>query len=83
MKEYFDNEKFAKFLKEERKSNGMSLKAIEGLTGIDHSYVNRLERGNRDNPSIKKLILLVNAYGYPFEQVKEFVKKVNTHSGWK
>jgi transcriptional regulator with XRE-family HTH domain len=79
MKEIFDAVIFGKFIKSERYRLGLSLYDIEKLTNneISPAYYNRLEKGVRDNPSIRKVIIILNVLGYPSEQLLEFIFNEN------
>lgn len=58
-----DNYKLGEFLKEQRQAKGLSLKEVEDEIEISASYLNRLEKGNRQNPSIFILEKLSKFYG--------------------
>jgi len=58
-----ENNELGKLLKIKRKEMDLSLKDVENMIGVSASYINRLEVGNRLNPSayvIKKLCDLYN-----------------------
>jgi len=50
-------------LKEIRESQGKSLADIRDLTGMDRSAISKLERGERENPSVDTLIRYAQALG--------------------
>lgn len=58
-----NNYKLGEFLKEQRRNKGLSLKEVEEEIEISASYLNRLEKGNRQNPSIFVLERLSKFYG--------------------
>lgn len=51
------------YLRDIRKAKGFSLKKVEEEIEVSASYINRLEKGNRQNPSIYVLEKLSNFYG--------------------
>lgn len=57
------NNTFGKTLHQLRTNRGLSLKDVEHQLGLSASYINRLESGNRSNPSIDVLKMLSDFYG--------------------
>jgi transcriptional regulator with XRE-family HTH domain len=50
-------------LREKRIQRGLSLRDVEQRTNITSSYLNRLEKGNRANPSVLMIKKLGEFYG--------------------
>lgn len=40
----------------------LTQKDVSAATGIDHGYISKLEKGDRQNPSTRILFLLCHAY---------------------
>lgn len=59
------SDNFGIMLKHYRKMKNLSLKKLEEISGVSASYVNRLERGERKSPSIKKILQLAEALEIP------------------
>ncbi|RDU37285.1 XRE family transcriptional regulator [Neobacillus piezotolerans] len=57
-----DKNLFGTFLRTCRAKNGWSLCDVKQRTGINPSYLNRLERGKRRNPSVILVQSLAVAY---------------------
>ena len=55
-----------------RKERGSSMYDIEKATGISPSYISRLERMDRDNPSMEYVGRLANFLDIPIDVIKEF-----------
>jgi len=55
--------KLGEFLVGVRRERKLSLKDVENATEISASYINRLEKGNRNNPSMYTLEKLSSFYG--------------------
>ena len=55
------NPNFGSMIKYLREKQGLSLKEVESMTGISASYINRLERGERENPSFTMIEQLSNS----------------------
>lgn len=64
-----DNSNLGEYLKSIRKSRGLSLKDVEKEIELSASYINRLENGNRSNPSMDSLDRLSTFYGISPEKV--------------
>lgn len=56
---------FAYLLRYYRREKGISLKELEGKTGITTSYINRLERGHKKAPSLGIVEKLADALDVP------------------
>lgn len=54
--------RFGKYLKNKRTSNGLSLRDVEAKCNISNAYLSQIERGKRNVPTIKYLIRLAAAY---------------------
>ncbi|WPS85699.1 helix-turn-helix transcriptional regulator (plasmid) [Brevibacillus halotolerans] len=54
---------FGKWILEQRTSKKMSLELVSRETGIEKSYIHRLESGKRSNPSFITVYLLAKAFG--------------------
>lgn len=52
-------------LKQARKANGLSLEAVEKLSGVSRSMVSQIERGE-SNPTVATLLNLTRALGVDF-----------------
>lgn len=57
-----EKNRLGEFLLNERKKRNLSLKDVENATEISASYINRLEKGNRNNPSMYVLEKLSSFY---------------------
>lgn len=56
---------FGEYVKDARLQAGLSLKQLEEQTGIPSSYLNRLEKEERDNCSTRIFIQIVTALKLP------------------
>ena len=65
------------FLKQLRENKGVSLADVELATSLSRSYINRLEKKNRDNPTLFCLSKLSQYYGIPFSTFAEFCECSN------
>lgn len=66
------NISFGELIKRLRKERDVSLYDVERETGVSASYINRLERENRDNPSMEYVSRLSRYYGIPITVIQEF-----------
>lgn len=66
------NISFGEMIKQLRKERDVSLYEVERETGVSASYINRLERENRDNPSMEYVSRLSRYYGIPITVIQEF-----------
>lgn len=71
-------EGFGDYLRELRKSKGLSLKDLENRTEVTASYIHRLEHGSRKTPSIPVAERLARGLDVP---VKEFLSKLKLFEG--
>src|SRR5712692_10915119 len=60
---------FAAYLKELRKSRGLSLKQVETKAGVSNAYLSQLERGLRKPPHPEILQRLAKAYEVPVQDL--------------
>lgn len=59
-----------------RKKTGRSSRQVALAAGIGVSYLNRIEKGNRENPSREKLKKLADHYGANFEWVETGIGEI-------
>lgn len=59
------SKEFGAYIKEIRDRNGYSLKEVEEMTKISASYINRIEKGERNAPSYPIIEKLAQAYNVP------------------
>lgn len=59
----YNEKRFANFVKKAREKQGMSLQELENQTGISASYIFRLEKGQRKNPTMRIAGVLMDALG--------------------
>jgi transcriptional regulator with XRE-family HTH domain len=52
---------FGEILKRERANQSLSLRQLSEISDIEASYINRLEKGNRDNPGFSTVCSLAKA----------------------
>lgn len=52
---------FGEILKRERTNHDLSLRQLSEISNIEASYINRLEKGNRDNPGFSTVCALSKA----------------------
>lgn len=67
----------AVFLYNARLERGWSLRKAGTVTGLEPSYINRLERGERTNPSIHTIKALALAYQEEIMNLVELVLRVS------
>ena len=60
---------FGDILKRERTNRGLSLRELAEVSGIEASYINRLEKGNRDNPGFVTVCALASAMELNGEEI--------------
>lgn len=65
------NISFGELIKRLRKERDVSLYDVERETGVSASYINRLERENRDNPSMEYVSRLSRYYGIPITIIQD------------
>ncbi|OOM05678.1 helix-turn-helix domain-containing protein [Clostridium saccharobutylicum] len=63
--------KIGDVLKKYREEKGVSLAIVEAETGVSRSYINRLERSSRSNPTLESVSRLVKYFGIPFSTIEE------------
>ena len=59
------------YLKRARKTAGLTLRAVEGKTGISNGYLSQLESGQVRRPSPMNLHKLSELYRLPYAEVME------------
>ncbi|MDR4887974.1 helix-turn-helix domain-containing protein [Fredinandcohnia sp. QZ13] len=52
---------FGEIIKKEREKQKLSLRELAEMSNIEASYINRLEKGNRDNPGFSTVCALAKA----------------------
>lgn len=67
-----ENMSLGEYIRELRKSKGVSLGEMESATGLSRSYINRLENSTRDNPTLDSISRLVKYFEIPFSTMQEF-----------
>jgi transcriptional regulator with XRE-family HTH domain len=70
------NNPFTRFLYNARLERGWSLRDVGNITGLEPSYINRLERGERTNPSVSTIQALALAYQVELIDLIELVLRV-------
>lgn len=65
----FKNEYLGHIIKHYRKKREYSLAALAGKTSLSASYINRLELGDRSNPSIEAVIDIASALNIPIDSL--------------
>lgn len=60
---------FGEKIKSIRNDKGVSLDVISAETGITKSYLSRLERGQRLNPSFLVVYILCDYYDIPIKEI--------------
>ena len=64
-------EQLGTYLKRARKTAGLTLRAVEGETGISNGYLSQLEGGQVRRPSPTNLHKLSELYRLPYAEVME------------
>lgn len=64
-------EQLGTYLKRARKTAGLTLRAVEGETGISNGYLSQLESGQVRRPSPTNLHKLSELYRLPYAEVME------------
>ena len=64
-------EQLGDYLKRARKTAGLTLRAVEGVTGISNGYLSQLESGHVRSPSPTNLHKLSELYRIPYAEVME------------
>lgn len=57
---------FGSLIKKYRKDKGFTLKDLEKMANVDHTYINRIENGTRKEISFAKVIRLAVCLGIPY-----------------
>ncbi|MGO4272100.1 helix-turn-helix domain-containing protein [Paenibacillus sp. TAF58] len=60
------SENFGLLLKHHRTLQNLTLKELEEISGVSSSYINRIERSERNSPSITKCFQLCDALEIPY-----------------
>ena len=76
-----ENVSLGEFIRELRKSKGVSLGEMEEKTGLSRSYINRLENQSRQNPTLDSIARIVQYFGIPFSTIAEFCNCANSIEG--
>lgn len=63
------NVSFGEILKRERTNQDLSLRQLSEISNIEASYINRLEKGNRDNPGFSTVCALSKALNLNGDEV--------------
>jgi ribosome-binding protein aMBF1 (putative translation factor) len=71
MGEYFDLQAAVAALKEARAQAGLSLADVAARSGIDRTYISRIENGQQANLTFETLNRLANALGKRFRMTLE------------
>ncbi len=64
-------DKLGDYLKHARNTVGLTLRAVEGITGISNGYLSQLESGQVRRPSPTNLHKLSELYRLPYSEVLE------------
>ncbi|MCC0665439.1 helix-turn-helix domain-containing protein [Clostridioides sp. ZZV15-6597] len=62
---------FSELLKMRRKEKGLTLSALDELSGVNASYINRIENGVNKTPSIEHALRLMKPLGISLEELRE------------
>ncbi|MEG0774367.1 helix-turn-helix transcriptional regulator [Clostridium sp.] len=62
---------FGELIRDLRKQREVSLYDVERETGISASYINRIERENRENPSMEYVSRLSRYFGIPITIIQD------------
>jgi len=71
--------KFGEFLRNIRKDRKMSLRAVQGLTGISNAYLSQIETGKRNIPSFSLLVKLEKVYGIEAKTLLEMAMTLGAY----
>ena len=63
--------KIGVYLKTQRENRELSLGQVEAISGVSKSYLSKLERGERSDPSPEILRKLSSVYNVPYEELME------------
>ena len=70
------------FLKKARKVKDLSLRDVEGITGISNSYLSQLERDTNRIPSVDILKKLSDVYNCSYDKLVDLVYKETDIKSW-
>ena len=73
---------FAELLKAHREAAGQSQKALAQATGLDQSYIARIEQGNRTPPARPLVVTLADALSLPDLDRQRFLRAAGHASDW-
>ncbi|WBL15233.1 helix-turn-helix domain-containing protein [Sutcliffiella sp. NC1] len=60
---------FGEILKEKRMERGLSLRQLSEISNIEASYINRLEKGDRENPGFSTVCALAKALNVSGDEI--------------
>lgn len=80
MKREHQNQTLGQFLKDAREKQGLSLRAVEKVTGISNSYLSQLEGDKIKQPSPTLLHKLCELYEVPYSTVMELAGYPTTNT---
>lgn len=60
---------FSRLLKQLRENQGLSLRQIEGVTGVSNAYLSQIESGKVGPPSPRIIEKLASALDYPYVEL--------------
>jgi transcriptional regulator with XRE-family HTH domain len=81
MKREHQNQTLGQFLKDVREKQGLSLRAVEKVTGISNPYLSQLEGNKIKQPSPTLLHKLCELYEVPYSTVMELAGYPTTDTG--
>mgnify|MGYP003670538644 CR=1 FL=1 len=73
--------KLGKFLAASRDKLGLSLRSVEGATGVSNAYLSQLERGKIKTPAPQILFKLATHYHIPYALLMELAGYPTTEPG--
>ena len=68
-----DKPRLGQYLRAMREAKGLSLRQVEGKSGISNAFVSQMESGKVKQPSPVILYKLADLYGVPYESLMELV----------
>ncbi|MFD1173931.1 helix-turn-helix domain-containing protein [Oceanobacillus picturae] len=72
------SDEFGLLFKRYRRKKGYSLKQLESITNVDHTFINRIENGKRSQISFSKAIRLAFHLDLPYESLISTVLSGNS-----
>ena len=66
-----DQPRLGQYLRAMREAKGLSLRQVEGKSGISNAFVSQMESGKVKQPSPIILYKLADLYGVPYESLME------------